>query len=178
MKKTNCQQRKVAQWSNCVAGDFGAPAGLTNLCPGSAIILYVWPHKTLCDQLRHCFVAWVRQIVDGLEHIYDVSIVELERTVEISRQTCRNTWRSWCRDLVASRAAGRCSTAEVFGARRRCSAMWPVLRRMVAQWRTRREIDRRRQRPVQRCMSVMNCAVKSRGLNCHGEHLSVFCWKA
>jgi hypothetical protein len=60
--------RKFSHWSNCVAGDLGALAVLASPCPGAAILLYTWPHETLWDQLCCCFCAWVRQIVDGLEH--------------------------------------------------------------------------------------------------------------
>jgi hypothetical protein len=50
-----------------------------------------------------------------------------------------------------------------------------------AKWQIRLERERRRQRClVQRCvgMSVVNWAMKSWWLNCRGEHLSRFCWKA
>jgi hypothetical protein len=39
------------------------------MCPDAAILLHAWPHKTLRDQLRRSFGAWVRQIMDGLEHL-------------------------------------------------------------------------------------------------------------
>jgi hypothetical protein len=52
-----------------MAGDFRALAGLASPCPGSTILLYVWPHETLCSQPRYCFGARVRQIVDELEHL-------------------------------------------------------------------------------------------------------------
>jgi hypothetical protein len=54
-------------------------------------------------------------------------------------------------EIGSSRAAGRWLTPGVFGARRRSPAMRPVRRKMVTQWWTRREIEHRRQRPVQRC---------------------------
>jgi hypothetical protein len=55
--------------SDSVAGDFGALTGLASPCPGAAILLYAWPHETLCHQLRCCFGAWLQQIMDGLEHL-------------------------------------------------------------------------------------------------------------
>jgi hypothetical protein len=69
VKKTGCRHREVAQWSKCLAGEFGALAGLASPCPGRAILLHSWPHKTLCDHLRRCFGARVRQIMDGLGHL-------------------------------------------------------------------------------------------------------------
>jgi hypothetical protein len=57
----------------------------------------------------------------------------LECTAEVCRQRYRSRWTPWYRGLVASRAARRCSTAEVVGARRRCPVMRPVRRRIVAQ---------------------------------------------
>jgi hypothetical protein len=59
--------------------------------------------------------------------------VELQRTAEVSRQTCHNRWRPWWREFVASGAAGRWFTPEVFDIRRRCHAMRPVRCRMVVQ---------------------------------------------
>jgi hypothetical protein len=50
-------------------GDHRALRGLASLCPGATILLYIWPHETLCDQLHCCFGAWVGQILDGLEHL-------------------------------------------------------------------------------------------------------------
>jgi hypothetical protein len=69
VQKTGCRQREGSHWSDCVAGDFGALAGLTRPCPGAAILLHAWSHETLCDQLCCCFCAWVRQIMDELEHL-------------------------------------------------------------------------------------------------------------
>jgi hypothetical protein len=69
VQKTGCRRGKVVQRSYCMAGDFGALAGLESTCPGVAILLHAWPLKTLCDQLRHYFGARVRHIVDGLEHL-------------------------------------------------------------------------------------------------------------
>jgi hypothetical protein len=69
MQKMGCWQGKVAQWSYCVTEDFGALAGLASMCPGAAILLQAWPYKTLPDQLRRCFGAWVQQIIDRLEHL-------------------------------------------------------------------------------------------------------------
>jgi hypothetical protein len=68
VQKTGCQRDKVAQWGYSMAGDFGALAGLESTCPGAAIFLHAWPHERLRDQLRRCFGARVRQIVDGLEY--------------------------------------------------------------------------------------------------------------
>jgi hypothetical protein len=51
-------------------GDDFWPAGETVGCSETVcvvIILYAWLRKTLCNQLHHCFGAWVRQIMDGLE---------------------------------------------------------------------------------------------------------------
>jgi hypothetical protein len=59
VKETGCRQRKVPNWSNCVAGDFGALAGLANPCLGATILLHAWPHEKLCDQFRYCFSARV-----------------------------------------------------------------------------------------------------------------------
>jgi hypothetical protein len=50
VQKMGCRQREASHSSNCVAGDFGALAGLES--PGAAILLYAWPHETLCDQFR------------------------------------------------------------------------------------------------------------------------------
>jgi hypothetical protein len=69
VQKTGCRRGKVAQWSYCMAGDFGALAGLASTRPGSAILLHACPQKPLRDQLRRCFGARVRQILDGLEHL-------------------------------------------------------------------------------------------------------------
>jgi hypothetical protein len=55
---------KVWRWR-----DFGALAGLASSCPFAAILLHALPRKTLCDQFRLCFGAWVRQIVDGLQKL-------------------------------------------------------------------------------------------------------------
>jgi hypothetical protein len=115
-----------------MAGDFGALAGLASTCTGAATLLNAGPHKTLCNQLRCCFGAWVRQIVDGTEHLGGAE-GKLERTVEISRQRYRSRWRPWCRGLVAPLVAGRWLTPGVFGARHRCPAMRLVRRKMVAQ---------------------------------------------
>jgi hypothetical protein len=41
VKETGCWRRKVIQWSNCVAGDFGVLAGLASPCPGAAILRHV-----------------------------------------------------------------------------------------------------------------------------------------
>jgi hypothetical protein len=69
VQETCCRRCKVAQWSDCVAGDFGTLAGLASTDPGAAVLLHAWPNKTLCDQLRRCSGAWMRQMVDGLEHL-------------------------------------------------------------------------------------------------------------
>jgi hypothetical protein len=42
---------------------------ITQLLIMLAIVFHSGPHKTLCDQLRRCFGAWVRQIVGGLGHL-------------------------------------------------------------------------------------------------------------
>jgi hypothetical protein len=52
-----------------MAGDFVALAGLASTRPGAAIVLHVWPNETLRDQFSRCFVARVRLIVDGLDHL-------------------------------------------------------------------------------------------------------------
>jgi hypothetical protein len=52
-----------------MTGDIEALARLTSTCPGAAILLHARPYEALCDQLCHCFGAWVRQIMDGLEHL-------------------------------------------------------------------------------------------------------------
>jgi hypothetical protein len=128
VQTTGCQRGKVAQWSYCVAGDFGALAGLTSTCPGAANLLHAWPHKTLGENLRCCFGATDHGRKGTLGAAGD-----LERTVEISQQMCRSRWRPWCRGLVVSLAVGRWLTPGVFGARRRRSAMRPVLLMMVSQ---------------------------------------------
>jgi hypothetical protein len=58
------------------------------------------------------------------------AVGDLERTVEISQQTCRSRWRPWCRGSVVSRAVGRWLTPGVFGARRQRPAMRPMRRMM------------------------------------------------
>jgi hypothetical protein len=69
LQKKGCRRGKVAQWSYCMAGDIAALAGLASTCPGAAILPHAWSHKTLRDQLRRCFGARVRQIVDGLKYL-------------------------------------------------------------------------------------------------------------
>jgi hypothetical protein len=69
VQETGYRQRESSHWSDCVAGYLGELAGLASPCPDATILLDAWPHETLCDQPCCCFCAWVRQIVDGLEHL-------------------------------------------------------------------------------------------------------------
>jgi hypothetical protein len=87
VQKIGCRRGKVAQWSYCMAGDSEALAGLTSTCPGWAILLHAWPHKALRDQLRRSLGAWVRH--RGRSGTLG-TVGDLERTVEISWQACRN----------------------------------------------------------------------------------------
>jgi hypothetical protein len=72
-----------------VAVHFGELTVLASTSSGAATLLQAWPHKTLCDQLRRCFGAWMRQIM-GTGTLGDVG--GLECKVEISWQTCRSRW--------------------------------------------------------------------------------------
>jgi hypothetical protein len=67
VKETGYRQPEFSHWSNWVTGDFGALVDLASPCSGLVVLLYAWPHETLCDQLRCCLDAWVRQIVERLE---------------------------------------------------------------------------------------------------------------
>jgi hypothetical protein len=112
----------VSHWSNCVAGDFGALAGLASPCPGAAVLL--------CDQLCCCVCGWVRD--RGRTGALG-AVRELGRMAEVSWQTFRSRWRLRRQEFGVSRAVELCLSPEVFEARRLSSAMHPVRRRMVAQ---------------------------------------------
>jgi hypothetical protein len=80
VKEVDCRWRKVAQWSNCVAGDFGAQAGLTSRYPGAAILLRAWSYKTVYNPFRRCFVATDHGRIGTLG-----AVEVLESTAEFSR---------------------------------------------------------------------------------------------
>jgi hypothetical protein len=83
VQKTGCRRGKVAQCSYCMAGDFGALAGLASTCPGAAIFLHAWPQKNCATSFS-----------DSLVPECDRSCTEwntwsrrgLERTVEVPQQ--------------------------------------------------------------------------------------------
>jgi hypothetical protein len=99
-QKAGCRRSKVAQWRYCMAGDFGALAGLASTCKGAAI---------LRDQLRRCFGARCPGATDRGRTGTLGAVGDLELTVRISRQTCRSR-----RGLVVSPAVVRLLTSGVF----------------------------------------------------------------
>jgi hypothetical protein len=131
VQKKVCPRCKVAQWSYCMAGDFGALAGLASTCSGAAILLHAWPHKK--SALPASPFLWCLGTTDRGRTGTLRAIGDLERTVEVSWQTCHSRWRLWCRGSVVSRAIGRWLTPGVFGARRRRPAKRPGRHTMVVQ---------------------------------------------
>jgi hypothetical protein len=69
VKDMACWRRNFDQRSNRGAVDRGALAGLASPYTGVVILLHAWPFKKLCHQLRHCFRAWVRKVMDGQVHL-------------------------------------------------------------------------------------------------------------
>jgi hypothetical protein len=70
--------RSMWTWRNLAAGGVKSPSGVTvwretlerwhdwqSTCPDEAILLYAWPHKTLCDQLR-CWFGVARRTEEWL----------------------------------------------------------------------------------------------------------------
>jgi len=52
-----------------VAGNIGALARLGSSGPNAAVLLNVWPHETLGDELNSCFNAWVAEGMQGFEDL-------------------------------------------------------------------------------------------------------------
>jgi hypothetical protein len=69
VEKTSCRWSEVSQWSDDMAEDFAALAGLASACPGAVILLHTWPNEMSQDQFCRCFGAWMRQIMDGFENL-------------------------------------------------------------------------------------------------------------
>jgi hypothetical protein len=102
VQETGCRRCKVAQWSDC-GGRFQS-AGRT----GKHVTRCGNPFTRLATQkaVRPALpLLWCLGATDHGRTLEDEE--ELERTVEISRQTFRSKWRPWYRELVVSRTAGR-----------------------------------------------------------------------
>jgi len=60
---------EFANWSNGVAGNFGALAGLASSGPSAAVLLNGWPHEALGDELSPCLNSWVTEEMQGVEDL-------------------------------------------------------------------------------------------------------------
>jgi hypothetical protein len=90
MNETGCRRRKVAQWSNCVAGyverwqDWQARA-------------QVRQSFRMPDHTKRCAISFTFALVLGATDHGRTgtlgAVGELERTAEISRQTHHSRWR-------------------------------------------------------------------------------------
>jgi hypothetical protein len=116
----------------------------------------VWQCFCTPDHTERCATSFAVALVPGYDRSWtDWNTWSRRGAGTYSRdlpETCRSRWRPWYLRLVVFRAAGRWLPPGVFEARYRCPAMRTVRRRMVAQWRTRRERGRRQQRCLfQKC---------------------------
>jgi hypothetical protein len=69
MEKTSSWEGKVAKGSDCVAGHFGALAGLASAGPSAAVFLNGWPHEALGDELRRSLDSWVTEGMKGIKYL-------------------------------------------------------------------------------------------------------------
>jgi len=69
VKEAGRREGEVANWSDCVSGNFGALAGLASLGPSAAVFLNGWPHEALRDELSCCLNTGVAEEVQGVENL-------------------------------------------------------------------------------------------------------------
>ena len=90
VKEAGRREGEVANWSDCVSGNFGGLAGLSSSGPSAALFLNGWQHEALRDELSCCLNTGLAEEVQGVENL---TAEETGPIGVVYQKRCRSTAR-------------------------------------------------------------------------------------